>query len=146
MKKNIFQIRKNKKFFIILLAFLAIFLVSIVTPVMAANDGFSLPDPGLFKPDLNKSSDSGKGFIAALNILIGFVSVVFLGYAVLMLVWDLKDLISGKKDLKTQQGRFIAIGVAALILLLALTGVWYVVLIAIWDKILVPVINALSGK
>lgn len=134
------------KKYVALLVLVAVVIVFIATPALAGNDGFSLPDPSLFKPDLNKSSDSGKGFIAALNILIGFVSVVFLGYAVLMLVWDLKDLISGKKDLKSQQGRFIAIGVSAFILLLALTGVWYVVLIAIWDKILVPVINALSGK
>lgn len=133
---------KKKLLFILLVTFV---LMAIATPVLAANS-FALPDPGLFKPDLQKSGDSAKGFIAALNVLIGFVSVVFLAYAALRLAWDVKDLISGKKDLKSQQGRFLAIGIAVFVLLLALTGMWYVLLLAIWDKILVPMINALSGR
>ncbi len=128
------------------LALLIIFaLLTLAMPAFAASD-FELPDPDIFKPDLQKSGESAKGFIAAINVVIGLISVIFLAYAAAMLAWDMKDLISGKKDLKSQQGRFLAIGVAVLVLLLALTGMWYVLLLAVWDKIFVPIINAVSGR
>jgi hypothetical protein len=109
----------------------------------------SLPPAELFKPDSGVVSAGGSAavFIKVVAWLVALVAGIYFAWAVFHFVFhDLREIFTGKADLKSKSGRFAALGVCFVILLLALTGQWYTVVKVVWDKIIVPLINILGGQ
>lgn len=131
-----------------ILAFTPLYLCFAVA-AFAEGENSDLPPADLFKPDPNVVSTGGSAavFIKVISWLVALVAGVYFAWALFHFVFhDLRDIFTGKADLKSKSGRFTALGVCFMILLLALTGQWYTVVKVIWDKIVTPLINTLGGS
>jgi len=111
-------------------------------------DPFSLnlPDPDLFKPDLDTGGAGAQGIINMINIIMGIAGVVVLGLFGPALLKDIIPLIRGQKTIGQMSARLITLGVAIGALLLSITGAWVPILYFLWDTILVRMIRALIGN
>ncbi|SHJ77931.1 hypothetical protein [Desulfofundulus thermosubterraneus] len=133
-----------------LLSFAFLFLVSLfcfAPAVLAAPS--DLPPADLFKPDPQVVTTGGSAavFIKVISWLVALVAGIYFAWALFHFVLhDLRDIFTGKADLKGKSTRFVALGVCFIILLLAITGQWYTVVQVVWDKIVTPLINTLGGK
>lgn len=108
-----------------------------------------LPPADLFKPDSGVVTTGGSAavFIKVVAWLVAFVAGIYFAWALFHFVMhDLREIFTGKADLRSKSGRFAALGTCFVILLLAITGQWYTVIKAIWEKIIVPLINILGGQ
>lgn len=136
---------------IVLLACLALTCLAFAPAAPAAdgqsgNQTGSLPPAELFKPDVNVTASS-QVFIKVVAWLVGLVAGIYFAWAIFHFVFhDLREIFTGKADLRSKSGRFAAMGTCFVILLLAMTGQWYTVVKVIWDKIIIPLINVLGGQ
>lgn len=96
----------------------------------------ALPPADWFVPEM--ASVPVQPFLWAINWLVGLVAVLVLGYAIFKLVLVAKDLIAGRDSLEGKRGYFVGAGVALVVLLMALTGTWYTLLLWMWTKVLMP--------
>jgi len=128
----------SRKYFAVL--FLTVIFIAMTATLAFAADG-ELPSGDAFKPD-SGSFDAAKVIVTVIAFIAGiFASVYFAIGIIKVVVKDVKELISGEASLQDKQKRFIAIGVGFVILLLVITGKWYDVIVVIWNKIVLPIIN-----
>lgn len=77
----------------------------------------------------------------ALNWAIVVIACVFLGYAMLRIIFVVKDLLTGKETLQSKMNYFIGVGVGVFCLMLGITGQWYNILLFGWEKIVMPIMS-----
>lgn len=104
-------------------------------------------DPNIYKPDLGDASVAGGPIVAAINFIIAFIGVIILAWGVVTLIKDhgLK-LLTGKRSLKDQdlQAKLIGFIAGAVLIILAVTGSWFKVLMYIWS-IVQKILDKLTG-
>lgn len=80
-------------------------------------------------------------FVQILNTVIGILAAIGLAYAVFHLVLRVKDLVAGKRDLRSMTGDFLGIGVAMIVLMMCLTNAWYPLLNWVFNNIIQPILG-----
>jgi hypothetical protein len=141
MKLRLLLSRTSRKFFVVMVL-LVIFLA--MTTAFAFADG-ELPPADSFKPD-SGSFEAAKVIVTVIAFIAGIAASVYFAIGIIkVVVKDVKELISGEASLKDKQPRFIAIGAGFMILLLVITGKWYDVIVVIWNKIILPIIDKVGN-
>lgn len=141
LKEKLLLSRTSRKIFAVFVL-LAIFIA--MTATFAFADG-ELPPPGTFKPD-SGSFDAAKVIVSVIAFIAGIAASVYFAIGIIKVVTkDVKELISGEASLKDKQQRFMAILAGFVILLLVITGKWYDVIVVIWNKIALPIINKVGN-
>ena len=141
LKEKLLLSRTSRKIFAVLVL-LAIFIAMTATFAFAAGE---LPPPGTFTPDPG-SFDAAKVIVAVIAFIAGIAASVYFAIGIIkVVVKDVKELISGEASLKDKQPRFMAILAGFVILLLVITGKWYDVIVVIWNKIVLPIINKVGN-
>ncbi|HBV98000.1 MAG: hypothetical protein JL50_01170 [Peptococcaceae bacterium BICA1-7] len=121
-----------------------LFFISALAGTCAFAAGGELPPADSFRPDAD-SFDAAGVIVSVIVFIAGIAASVYFAIGMIkVVVKDVKELVSGEASLKDKQSRFMAIGVAFIILLLVITGKWYDVLSVIWNKLCLPIINKLS--
>jgi len=123
--------------------FVAGMVISLMSTGVVWADETTLPPKEWFVPET--SSVPAEPFLWAINWLVGFAAMLLLGWAVFKLLLVVKDLIGGKESLDSKKSYFIGLGVGMMILMMALTGTWYSVLLWVWNKGLTPIIERFQG-
>jgi len=141
MKLKLLLSRTSRKFFAVMVL-LVIFIA--MTAAFAFADG-ELPPADSFKPD-SGSFEAAKVIVTVIAFIAGIAASVYFAIGIIkVVVKDVKELISGEASLKDKQPRFIAIGAGFMILLLVITGKWYDVIVVIWNKIILPIIDKVGN-
>jgi len=141
LKEKLLPSRTGRKIFAVFVL-LAIFIT--MTATFAFADG-ELPPPGTFKPD-SGSFEAAKVIVTVIAFIAGIAASVYFAIGIIKVVTkDVKELISGEASLKDKQQRFMAIIAGFVILLLVITGKWYDVIVVIWNKIILPIINKVGN-
>jgi len=137
---NLFS-KTSRKFFAVYVM-LVVFIAVTATFAFAAGE---LPPSESFKPD-SGSFEAAKVIVTVIAFVAGIAASVYFAIGVIkVVVKDVKELISGEASLRDKQPRFIAIGVGFMILLLVITGKWYDVIVVIWNKIILPIIDKVGN-
>lgn len=129
--------RTGRKLFAVLVL-PAVFIAMTGAFALAAGE---LPPAESFRPDAG-AFEAAKVIVTVIAFIAGIAATVYFALGIIkVVVKDVKELIDGSASLKDKQSRFIAIGVGFMILLLVITGKWYDVIVVIWNKIILPIID-----
>jgi len=134
--------RTRKILGVLLLLLLMTFLTA--TFAFAVGNG-ELPPGKDFMPD-SSSFEAAKVPLSVLIFIAGIIASVYFGVGIIkVLVKDVKDIFHGNASLADKQGRFTAVGVCFIILLLVITGKWYDIISIAWNKIFLPMLNKINS-
>lgn len=132
-----------KKYRGYLLIFLSLFLIlSFSSLVLAANDednnnGINLPDASYFTPDMNASLKTVSPVLHMINWGIGIFGLFLVAWGIWKTLKIIYKEFTGEHDseVKDIMGRLKPVGLGIIIVLFAVTGLWYKILVFLWMKI-----------
>lgn len=126
---------------------LCAFVLAIPSEVFAANDASTLPDVKYFTPNLEASLETVDPILRLINWaagIFGLVLIVMGTWKTLKIVWE---AFTSKQGTNTQtildQLKVVLFGVV--LTLFAITGVWYKLLIFLWEMIVPQIVDG-TGK
>lgn len=105
-----------------------------------------LPDVESYRPEVKIGEIGAKGFITVVNIVTGVICVFILALIGPSLVVDIIPVLRGKQKIGELKSRLIAVSACVGITLLTLSGLWAPIVFFLWEKLLLPIINAFLGR
>lgn len=135
--------KKHIKFYV--LFFSLTFMFGYCSPVLGAIET-SLPDAKYFTPDMQASINTVSPVLHLLNWAAAIFGLFLIGWGIWKILRIVYQAFSGDRDTGSKEllAQLKPVGLGILIILFAITGLWYKVLVFLWTMIVPQVDKGLD--